>query len=58
MSGQRRLKRSRLWVKCLKRRGEEPGDPSHSLVVGYSAYNDQVAEELAKVVMATLPAKP
>ncbi len=39
-------------------RDEEPGDPSHSLVVGYSAYNDQVAEELAKVVMATLPAKP
>jgi len=26
----------------------EPDDPSHSLVKGYEAYNDQVAEELAQ----------
>jgi hypothetical protein len=35
----------------------EPDDPSHSLVTGYDAYNDQVAEELAKVVINTYPAK-
>jgi len=37
---------------------EEPNDPSHSLVKGYEAYNDQVAEELAKVIIATFPAQP
>jgi hypothetical protein len=36
---------------------EEDNDPSHSLVKGYEAYNDQVAEELAKVIIATYPAK-
>lgn len=34
---------------------EEENDPSHSLVKGYEAYNDQVAEELAKVVITTYP---
>lgn len=37
---------------------EEPNDPSHSLVKGYEAYNDQVAEELAKVIIDTFPAQP
>ena len=37
---------------------EEKDDPSHSLVMGYEAYNDQVAEELAKVVIGTYAAKP
>ncbi len=37
---------------------EEENDPSHSLVKGYDAYNDQVAEQLAKVVINTYPAKP
>ena len=32
-------------------------DPSHALVTGYDAYNDQVAEELAKVVIDSFPAK-
>ncbi len=38
----------------------EPDDPSHALVRGYEAFNDQVAEELAKVIMDTFPpsAKP
>ncbi len=35
----------------------EPNDLSHSLVKGYEAYNDQVAEELAKVIIATFPAQ-
>ena len=35
----------------------EPDDPSHSLIKGYEAYNDQVAEELAKVVIDIFPAK-
>lgn len=35
---------------------EEENDPSHSLVKGYESHNDQVAEELAKVVTATYPA--
>jgi hypothetical protein len=38
-------------------RDEEPDDPSHSLVMGYDAYNDQVAEELAKVIIEVFPAK-
>ena len=37
---------------------EEPNDPSHSLVKGYEAYNDQVAEELAKVIIDTFPVQP
>ena len=37
---------------------KEPDDPSHSLVTGYEAYNDQVAEELAKVIIDTYPARP
>ena len=37
---------------------EEPNDPSHSLVKGYEVYNDEVAEELAKVIIATFPAQP
>lgn len=37
---------------------EEPNDASHALVKGYEAHNDQVAEELAKVVIATYSAKP
>jgi hypothetical protein len=36
----------------------EVDDPSHSLVKGYEAYNDLVAEELAKVIINTFPAKP
>ncbi len=36
----------------------KPDDPSHSLIKGYEAYKDQVAEELAKVVIDTYPAKP
>jgi hypothetical protein len=39
-------------------RDAQPDDPSHSLIAGYGAYNDQVAEELQKVVQATFPAKP
>lgn len=35
---------------------EEEDDASHSLVKGYEIYNDQVAEELAKVIMAIYPA--
>lgn len=37
---------------------EEVNHPSHSLIKGYEVYNDQVAEELAKVIIATYPAKP
>lgn len=33
-------------------------DPSHALVTGYEKYNDQVAEELAKVVIKKFPPKP
>lgn len=36
----------------------EPDDLSHSLVKGYEAHNDQVAEEIAKVVIGTYPVKP
>jgi hypothetical protein len=32
-------------------------DPSHSLVVGYEEWNDQVSEALAKVVICTFPAQ-
>lgn len=37
---------------------EEENDPSHSLITGYEAYNDQVAEELAKVIISTYSAQP
>lgn len=37
---------------------DQDDDPSHSLVKGYEAHNDEVAEELAKVVIAAFPAKP
>jgi hypothetical protein len=34
-------------------------DPSHSLVKGYDeALNDQVAEQLAKVILAAYPVNP
>jgi hypothetical protein len=36
---------------------EEEKDPSHSLIMGYEAHNDLVAEELAKVIMSAFPAK-
>jgi hypothetical protein len=36
----------------------EPSDASHALVKGYEAHNDQVAEELAKIIIATYSAKP
>jgi hypothetical protein len=36
---------------------EEGDDPSHSMVTGYEAYNDQVAEALAKVILATFAAQ-
>ena len=36
----------------------EPSDESHALVRGYEAYNDQVAEELAGIVIATYSANP
>jgi hypothetical protein len=39
-------------------RDEEEDDASHALVKGYEAFNDQVALELSKVVVATFPAKP
>jgi hypothetical protein len=31
-------------------------DPSHAIVTGYEAYNDEVSEALAKVVIAAIPA--
>lgn len=37
---------------------DEPEDPSHTQITGYAAFNDQVAEELAKVIITTFPAKP
>jgi hypothetical protein len=36
---------------------EKDDDPSHSLIKGYDAYNQEVAEELAKVVIATYSAR-
>jgi hypothetical protein len=36
---------------------KEENDPSHALVKNYEAYNDQVAEELSKVIIAMYPAK-
>lgn len=35
----------------------EDDDPSHSLIKGYEAYNDQVAEELQKIIIDAYPAK-
>lgn len=37
---------------------EEIDDPSHAMVTGYQPYNDQVAEELQKVIITSFPAKP
>jgi hypothetical protein len=37
---------------------EETDDPSHAMVTGYQRYNDQVAEELQKVIITSFPAKP
>jgi hypothetical protein len=38
---------------------EQDDDPSHSLVKDYDeALNDQVAEQLAKVIMDAYPANP
>lgn len=36
---------------------EEPDDLSHALVKGYHSFNEQVAEELAKVVITSFAAK-
>lgn len=36
---------------------EQENDPSHALVKGYEQYNDEVAEELCKVVIDLFPAK-
>jgi hypothetical protein len=36
---------------------KEPDDESHVLVKGYDAFNDEVAEELCKVVIDTFAAK-
>lgn len=36
----------------------EKNDPSHALVTGYEKYNDQVAEELAKVIINKFPPTP
>jgi hypothetical protein len=35
---------------------DKPGDPSHTVIEGYVAYNEQVAEELAKIVITAYPA--
>jgi hypothetical protein len=37
---------------------EEKDDPSHALVTGYEKYNDQVAEELAKVIINKFSPNP
>jgi hypothetical protein len=38
---------------------EQDDDPSHSLIKDYDeAFNDQVAEELQKVIIDSFPAKP
>jgi hypothetical protein len=38
---------------------EKPDDPSHSLIKDYDeALNDQVAEELQKVIIAAYPPPP
>ena len=33
-------------------------DPSHALVKGYASHNDQVAEELQKIIITSYQAKP
>jgi hypothetical protein len=38
-------------------RDEQKDDPSHALVKGYQTHNDEVAEELAKVVIDMYSAK-
>ncbi len=37
---------------------EEEGDPAHSLVKGYEAFNEEVAEEILKVVIAAYHPPP
>jgi hypothetical protein len=37
---------------------EEEDDPSHALIKGYEAHNDQVAEELQKIYIAAYPPPP
>jgi hypothetical protein len=37
---------------------EEDDDASHSLVKGYEAFNDEVAEEIQKIIIAAYPAPP
>jgi len=37
---------------------EEEGDPSHSLVNGYEAFNEEVAEEILKIVIAACHPPP
>jgi hypothetical protein len=37
---------------------EEDDDPSHSLVKGYEAFNDEVAEEIQKIIIAAYPPPP
>jgi hypothetical protein len=37
---------------------DDPEDPSHTQITGYTAFNSQVAEELAKVIITTFPVKP
>jgi hypothetical protein len=34
---------------------EEEGDPSHSLIQGYEAFNELVAEEIRKIIIAAYP---
>lgn len=36
----------------------EDDDASHAEIVGYEEYNDQVAEELANIILEKFPAKP
>jgi hypothetical protein len=37
---------------------EEPGDPSHGMIVGYEAFNELVAEEIRKIIIADYPPPP
>jgi len=37
---------------------EEPGDPSHAMIMGYEAFNELVAEEIRKIIIADYPPPP
>jgi hypothetical protein len=37
---------------------EEPGDPSHAMIVGYEAFNELVAEEIRKIIIADYAPPP